>query len=75
MLRFFMRLKCRLMPCLHQKAVEARETSAPLMRPTFLVFPKDPACACPDRQYMLGEARWWRRRSPRRGWAAESRRN
>jgi len=26
-LRFFMRLKCRLMPCLHQKAVEARETS------------------------------------------------
>ena len=55
-LRFFTRLKCRLMPYLYQKAVEAHETGVPLMRPMFLEFPEDPACAHLDRQYMLGES-------------------
>ena len=53
-LRFFTRLKCRLMPYLYQKAAEAHETGVPLMRPMFLEFPDDPACEYLDRQYMLG---------------------
>ncbi len=55
-LRFFTHLKCRLMPYLYQKAVEAHETGVPVMRPMFLEFPGDPACEYLDRQYMLGES-------------------
>lgn len=55
-LRFFTHLKCRLMPYLYQKAVEAHETGVPVMRPMFLEFPSDPACEYLDRQYMLGES-------------------
>jgi len=53
-LRFFTRLKCRLMPYLYQLAVETHETGVPVMRPMFLEFPDDPACEHLDRQYMLG---------------------
>lgn len=54
-LRRFTRLKCRLMPYIYQKAVEAHETGAPLMRPMFMEFPEDPGCDALDRQYMLGD--------------------
>ncbi|MFW6292440.1 MAG: alpha-xylosidase [Spirochaetota bacterium] len=55
-LRFFTKLKCRLMPYLHAKAVEAHETGVPMMRPMVMEFPEDPACDYLDRQYMLGDA-------------------
>ncbi len=55
-LRFFTRLKCRLMPYLYQKAAEAHEAGVPMLRPMFLEFPDDPACHQLDRQYMLGDA-------------------
>ena len=55
-LRFFTRLKHRLMPYLWAKAVEAHETGTPVMRAMHLEFPNDPACDTLDRQYMLGDA-------------------
>jgi alpha-D-xyloside xylohydrolase len=55
-LRFFTKLKCRLMPYLFGAAGEAHETGVPAMRAMLLEFPDDPACDYLDRQYMLGEA-------------------
>lgn len=55
-LRFFTRLKCRLMPYLFDAAREAHEAGVPTMRAMFLEFPDDPACDTLDRQYMLGES-------------------
>jgi alpha-D-xyloside xylohydrolase len=55
-LRFFTRLKCRLMPTLWGAAHEAHERGIPVMRPMPLEFPGDPACDTLDRQYMLGGA-------------------
>jgi alpha-D-xyloside xylohydrolase len=55
-LRHFTQLKCRLMPYIMRKAVEAHETSAPMMRPMVLEFPGDPTCRVLDRQYMFGDA-------------------
>lgn len=54
-LRKFTRLKCRLMPYIYQKAVEAHGTGAPVIRPMFMEFPDDPGCDTLDRQYMLGD--------------------
>lgn len=54
-LRTFTRLKCRLMPYLYRKAVEAHECGTPVLRPMLLVFPDDPAADTLDRQYMLGD--------------------
>jgi alpha-D-xyloside xylohydrolase len=42
------------MPYLLSAAEDAHQTGSPLMRPMFLEFPDDPACAHLDRQYMLG---------------------
>ncbi len=53
-LRFFTKLKCRLMPYLYAAAVEAHREGIPMMRPMQLEFPHDPACDTLDRQYMLG---------------------
>lgn len=53
-LRFFTRLKCRLMPYLYRYAVEAHEEGVPMMRAMFVEFPDDPGCDTLDRQYMLG---------------------
>lgn len=53
-LRFFTRLKCKLMPYLFQAAVTAHERGIPVMRPMPLEFPDDPGCDTLDRQYMLG---------------------
>jgi alpha-D-xyloside xylohydrolase len=55
-LRFFTKLKCRLMPYLFAQAVEAHRTGVPVMRAMLLEFPDDPACAYLDRQYLLGDA-------------------
>ena len=55
-LRYFTRLKHRLMPYLWSKAVEAHQTGVPIMRAMHLEFPDDPACDTLDRQYMLGDA-------------------
>lgn len=55
-LRFFTKLKCRLMPYLFSKAVEAHRTGVPVMRAMLLEFSEDPAAATLDRQYMLGDS-------------------
>jgi alpha-D-xyloside xylohydrolase len=55
-LRFFTRLKCRLMPYLFGAAREAHEIGVPVMRAMLLEFSDDPACDYLDRQYMLGDA-------------------
>ena len=53
-LRFFVQLKCRLMPYLYAAATEAAREGIPVMRAMLLEFPADPGCAYLDRQYMLG---------------------
>lgn len=53
-LRFFTRLKCRLMPYLFGAAVEATRKGIPMMRAMVLEYPRDPTCGFLDRQYMLG---------------------
>jgi alpha-D-xyloside xylohydrolase len=53
-LRYFTKLKCRLMPYLYRTACEASETGVPVMRAMVLEFPDDPNCHGLDRQYMLG---------------------
>ncbi|TVR49355.1 MAG: alpha-xylosidase [Puniceicoccaceae bacterium] len=55
-LRFFTRLKCRLMPYLYGSAVQAHREGLPMMRAMVLEFPGDPACDTLDRQYLLGDA-------------------
>ena len=55
-LRFFTKLKCRLMPYLFAHAIEAHEKGIPMMRAMLLEFPDDPVCEVLDRQYMLGES-------------------
>ncbi|MCF3651666.1 alpha-xylosidase [Synoicihabitans lomoniglobus] len=54
-LRYFTRLKCRLMPYLFAKAVEAHRTGVPLMRAMVMEFCDDRGCDALDRQYMLGD--------------------
>jgi alpha-D-xyloside xylohydrolase len=53
-LRFFTKLKCRLMPYLFGAAVQAHLEGIPVMRAMTLEFPSDPACDTLDRQYLLG---------------------
>ncbi len=55
-LRFFTKLKCRLMPYLYGIACEAHEKGIPMLRAMTLEFPDDPACDYLDRQYMLGDS-------------------
>lgn len=55
-LRFFTKLKCRLMPYLWSAAVSAHREGVPMMRAMLLEFPGDPACDTLDRQYMLGDS-------------------
>jgi alpha-D-xyloside xylohydrolase len=55
-LRFFTKLKCRLMPYLFAKAVEAHQTGVPTMRAMLMEFPNDPASDTLDRQYLLGDS-------------------
>ena len=53
---YFSKLKCRLMPYLYAKAVEAHEEGTPMMRPMVFEFTSDPAVSYLDSQYMMGEA-------------------
>ena len=53
-LRFFTKLKHRLMPYLFGAAVEAHRDGVPMMRAMALEYPEDPACDTIDRQYLLG---------------------
>jgi alpha-D-xyloside xylohydrolase len=55
-LRFFTRLKCRLMPYLYHAAGQAHATGVPVMRAMLLEFPDDPTCDYLDLQYMLGDS-------------------
>jgi alpha-D-xyloside xylohydrolase len=55
-LRFFTKLKCRLMPYLYGAAVEAHREGVPMMRAMVLEYPDDPACATLERQYLLGDS-------------------
>lgn len=54
--RFFTRLKARLMPYLYQTAVQTSRTGIPTMRSMVLEFTKDRTCHYADRQYMLGDS-------------------
>ncbi|MDR0219973.1 MAG: alpha-xylosidase [Lachnospiraceae bacterium] len=53
-LRFFARLKNRLMPYLYAAAVETAKSGTPMMRSMVMEFPGDRACEYLDKQYMLG---------------------
>jgi alpha-D-xyloside xylohydrolase len=55
-LRFYTKLKGRLMPYLYSQAVRTHLTGVPMMRPMILEFPDDPVCKYLDTQYMLGDS-------------------
>jgi alpha-D-xyloside xylohydrolase len=55
-LRFFVNLKCQLMPYLFAKAIEAVNKGIPMLRAMLLEFEEDPTCHFLDRQYMLGDS-------------------
>jgi len=54
-LRFFTKLKYRLMPYIYNLSIEASCTGIPIMRPMVLEFPDDRNCRYIDTQYMLGD--------------------
>lgn len=53
-LRFFTKLKMRLMPYIFSIACEAALTGVPVLRAMMLEFPSDPLCDHLDTQYLLG---------------------
>jgi alpha-D-xyloside xylohydrolase len=55
-LRFFSRLKNRLMPYLYAQAVHTAQSGTPMMRNMVMEFPGDRACEYLDKQYMLGDS-------------------
>ncbi len=55
-LRYFVKLKCRLMPYFFAKSCEASQTGIPVLRPMVLEFDEDFCCKNLDMQYMLGDA-------------------
>jgi alpha-D-xyloside xylohydrolase len=55
-LRFFTKLKCRLMPYIYAQSCKTASTGVPLMRAMVLEFNDDMACKYLDQQYMLGES-------------------
>ena len=54
-LRFFTKLKGRLMPYLFSQAVKTHTEGIPMMRAMVIDFTDDPACLTLDRQYLLGD--------------------
>ncbi|XID94167.1 alpha-xylosidase [Paenibacillaceae bacterium WGS1546] len=54
--RFFTKLKLRLMPYLYGQSVATSKMGVPLMRAMLLEFGDDPTCDYLDRQYMLGDS-------------------
>ena len=55
-LRFYTKLKGRLMPYLYAQAVKTHKTGVPMMRPMAVEFMEDAACKYLDTQYMLGDS-------------------
>lgn len=55
-LRFYTKLKGRLMPYLFSEAVKTHETGIPMMRSMIVEFTEDTTCKYLDTQYMLGES-------------------
>lgn len=53
--RFFTKLKLKILPYLYSGAVYTAETGVPLMRSMVLEFEDDRNCSYLDKQYMLGE--------------------
>lgn len=56
MVRYFVNLKCRLMPYLYRLAVTSHETGIPMMRPMILEFPDEPGMKDLDMEYMMGDS-------------------
>ncbi len=54
-LRFFTKLKGRLMPYIWSQAIKTHEVGVPMMRAMVIDYADDPACLFLDRQYMLGD--------------------
>ena len=54
--RFFTRLKARLMPYLYKTAIQANKTGVPTMRSMVLEFTEDRTCHYVDKQYLLGDS-------------------
>lgn len=54
--RFFTRLKARLMPYLYKTAIQTNKTGVPTMRSMVLEFTEDRTCHYVDKQYMLGDS-------------------
>ena len=55
-LRFFTKLKGKLMPYLFAQAVKTHATGIPMMRPMVMDYTDDIACRYLDQQYMLGDS-------------------
>lgn len=53
---FFSKLKCRLMPYIYAKSIEAHREGTPVMRPMIFEFGEEPGISYLDTQYMLGDA-------------------
>ena len=53
-LRFFTKLKGKLMPYIWAQAIKTHETGIPMMRAMVIDYAEDPACRTLDKQYMFG---------------------
>ncbi len=54
-LRFFTKLKGRLMPYIWAQAIKTHNTGVPVMRAMVIDYADDPTCLTLDRQYMFGD--------------------
>ena len=54
-LRFFTKLKGKLMPYIWAQAIKTHKTGVPMMRAMVVDFADDPSCLTLDRQYMFGD--------------------
>lgn len=53
--RFFTRLKAKLMPYLYKTAIDTSQSGIPTMRSMVLEYTEDKTCHFVDKQYMLGD--------------------
>ena len=54
--RFFTRLKARLMPYLYRNAIDVSKTGVPMLRSMVMEYPEDMTTPYLDKQYMLGDS-------------------
>ena len=54
--RFFTRLKAKLMPYLYRNAIETSRTGVPVMRSMVLEYTEDKNCTFLDKQYFFGDS-------------------